>query len=308
MSAFSKLFRSSRAATDPIAPAHAAEVRHWNEMARRVNAGERLFWLAHPRVAFHDKEKHKLDGLEWHDWVVAQQGGPSRCALELGCGRGLAIESLVLDGYATSGEGVDLDASRFQARPTRSLQLRAADIDHIELEPRRYDLIYALGSFHHFEALEHIMLQVEAALTDDGYFVLDEFVGPPRFQWTDLQLAITAELLALIPKPLRMYANGVEKAAEGRSTPEEVIRVCPSEAIRSNEIEPLFHRYFDVIHHKKLGGTIQHLLYSGIIQNFPDNIPEVDRMIDSIQSLETRLITAEVLPSDFALLVGKKRK
>ena len=116
------------------------------------------------------------------------------------------------------------------------------------------------------------------------------------------------ELLALIPKPLRPYANGIEKAAEGRSTPEEVIRVCPSEAIRSDEIVPLFHKTFDVVHDQKVDGTIQYLLYSGIIQNFPDHVPEVDRMIDAIDSLETRLINAGVLPSDSVVLITKKRK
>ena len=86
-----------------------------------------------------------------------------------------------------------------------------------------------------------------------------------------------------------------------------MIRVCPSEAIRSNEIVPLFLKNFDVIQHKQVGGTIQHLLYSGIIQNFPDGVPEIDRMIDAINALETRLIHAGVLPSDFVVLVGKRK-
>ncbi len=312
MSLLTRLFGNSSASAAPgtalIPEAHAAEVRHWNEVARRVNAGERLFWLSHPRVEHLHLEKAKLDGLPWRQWLLSQWGSPAPVALELGCGQGKKLAALVQDGVARSGEGIDLDASRFQPLLPKSLTLRAADINAIQLEPNRYRLIYSLGSFHHFEALEHIMEQVNEALTDDGFFVLDEFAGPPRFQWTDLQLAVTAELLALIPKPLRMYANGTEKAAEGRSTPEEVIRVCPSEAIRSDEIVPIFHRTFDVVHDKKLGGTVQHLLYSGIIQNFPDHVPDIDRMIDSINALETRMISGGMLPSDFVLLVGRKRK
>ena len=152
------------------------------------------------------------------------------------------------------------------------------------------------------------MEQANRGLTDRGFIVLDEFVGPRRFQWTDLQLAITAELLALIPRSLRHYANGVEKRAEGRSTPEEVIRVCPSEAIRSDEILPLFRQHFDVVYEGQVGGTIQHILYSGIIQNFPDFVPEIDQLIDSIDSLEHRMITCGMLPSDFMLLIGRKKR
>ena len=320
MSLLAKLFNHSPAppaAAPGLSPAitpasisanHAAEVEHWNAIARRLNAGERLFWLSHPRVAELRMRKEKIDGLAWRDWVVRQWGAPARVALELGCGQGLTIEALVKNGIADSGEGVDLDDSRFKAASSPALHLRAADVNRIELQPERYDLIYSLGSFHHFEALEHIMEQVHSALTPEGFFVLDEYVGPSRFQWTDLQLSITAELLALVPKPLRWYANGIEKQAEGRSTPEQVIEVCPSEAIRSDEIVPLFHQYFDIVEHRSLGGTIQHLLYSGIIQNFPDHVPEIDRMIDSIDAIETRMIDAGILPSDFVLLVGKKRK
>jgi len=62
-----------------------------------------------------------------------------------------------------------------------------------------------------------------------------------------------------------------------------------------------------VLHHKKLGGTIQHLLYSGIVQNFPDDDPETDRIVDSIDGLESVFIGHGILPSDFVLLAGRKR-
>jgi hypothetical protein len=151
------------------------------------------------------------------------------------------------------------------------------------------------------------MGQVSHALTDRGYFVLDEYVGPPRFQWTDLQLSITAQLLSIIPKELRWYTHGVEKRAEGRSSPEEVIRVCPSEAIRSNEIVQLFYKQFEVVHNKQLGGTIQHLLYSGIVHNFPDDEPAIDHLIDGVDGIESAMVEHEMLPSDFVLLIGRKR-
>ena len=83
--------------------------------------------------------------------------------------------------------------------------------------------------------------------------------------------------------------------------------MCPSEAIRSSDIVPLFRRNFDVVYEKQLGGTIQHMLYSGIIQNFPDDDSEVDHIIDSVDTLESLLISLGVLPSDFVLLVGRKR-
>ena len=290
-------------------PSHDAEVAHWNEVEQRVSNGERLFWLNHPRIAHHYYRKALIEGLSWREWVVRELDGPAAIAMELGCGNGDALKETLLLGTAVSGIGIDLDVSRFTAEHASRTDIRfvAADLNTVELDPNSSDLIYALQSFHHFEALEHVMEQVNSALTDRGLFVLDEFVGPARFQWTDLQLSIISQMLGLLPKSLRMYTNGVEKRAEGRSTPEEVIRVCPSEAVRSDEIVPLFYRYFDVVYHRNLGGTIQHLLYSGIVHNFADNDAEIDHLVDCIDGLESTLIERGVLPSDFVLLIGRKK-
>ena len=313
MSFLSQLFgrlQPSPAKGTHLSTASSDEVDHWNEIERRGRAGERLFWLNHPRIAHHYYRKGLIDGLPWREWVVREWGGPAEIALELGCGNGAALAETIRSGVARNGVGQDLDESRFHpgdAAKGQSLLFLAGDVNETKLEKNTYDLIYALQSFHHFDAYDHIMEQVNGALTDRGYFILDEFVGPPRFQWTDLQLSITGQLLGLMPRHLRMYAHGIEKRAEGRSTPEQVMAVCPSEAIRCDEMIDAFHRHFDTLHCKKLGGTIQHLLYSGIVHNFRDNDEQIDHLIDCVDGIETTLIEQGTLTSDFVLLVGRKQ-
>lgn len=288
--------------------AHATEVDHWKAIEQRAKTGERMFWLNHPRVNHHYHRKSMFEGRYWQGWLTQHLGGPVGRALELGCGNGAALGRLVESGFIINGTGLDLEATRFGAtRPDGRIGFIAADVNTIELEPESYDLIFALQAFHHFEALEHIMAQVHRALKPNGVFVLDEFVGPARFQWTDAQLAWVGHLLDLVPRELRQYANGVEKRREGRSTPDEVMRVCPSEAIRPTDIPTVFERVFRPVASQNLGGTIQHLLYSGIIHNFPDNDPATDAIIDAIDAIETALIGSGVLPSDFMLLVGQRR-
>ena len=268
--------------------------------------GERLVvvaQLAQTRGPKGEVVEHRVRRPPRHRRCV---GGSS--ALELGCGNGAVLGAFLDQGFLLNGTGLDLDMSRFTTASTNpKLKFIAGDVNKVELRPNQYDLIYALQSFHHFDEIDHIMEQVHGALTPNGYFVLDEYVGPNRFQWTDLQLSVTSYLLCMLPKALRWYANGVEKQAEGRSTPAQVIAVCPSEALRSDEIVAAFNRHFDVVHHRKLGGTIQHILYSGIIQNFPDNDPATDQLIDSIDGIETAMIEHGMLPSDFAILIGRKR-
>jgi len=289
------------------------EIQHWNQVDNQVRGGARFSWLNHPRVAFHYERKGLIEGLPWRKWIVRALGGPAADALELGCGRGEALKATWQTGTALTLTGIDLDDSRFahtrheldaDGAPVRFV---SADINKLQLAPTSFDLIYSLQSFHHFENLEHICAQVAKALRPGGYFVLDEFVGPARFQWTGPQLALTSQLLALLPRHLRIYQNGIEKLEEGRSTPEEVIRVCPSEAVRSDQILRLFRENFRVVHERALGGTIQHLLYSGIIHNFPDGDHAIDHMIDCIDGLEEVFIGHRILPSDFMLLIGQKR-
>src|SRR5437899_3061855 len=79
----------------------------------------------------------------------------------------------------------------------------AADINTAMLSPEAYELIFSCHSFHHFLELEHIMQQVHQALTPRGLFILEEFVGPTQFQWTDQQIELVRSLMSLIPERLR---------------------------------------------------------------------------------------------------------
>ncbi|HEY7546428.1 MAG TPA: class I SAM-dependent methyltransferase, partial [Blastocatellia bacterium] len=173
------------------------------------------------------------------------------------------------------------------------------------LEPESYDLIFSCHSFHHFLRLERIMEQVRGALTPRGLFVLEEYVGPTQFQWTDEQMEIVRALLRFIPERMRTYRWGAIKEMEGRPTREDVEALSPFESIRSGEIFPLFKQYFDVVVCRKLGGTIQHLLYNGIMHNFVDE--EANRLVEAICGIEDALIDENVLPSDFMLLVGRSK-
>ena len=44
------------------------------------------------------------------------------------------------------------------------------------------------------------MVEVHETLTDDGVFVLEEFVGPTQFQWTDLQIDLSTSVRSTRPR------------------------------------------------------------------------------------------------------------
>lgn len=291
----------------------AAESRKWGRHLEVEARGEMNAWLDHPEILAHYQQRAAVDGLRWEQWVPRQLGGPASRSLDLGCGAAARSLTVWNEGASACLEGVDISEDRVAEGERRRLEagapggFRALDVNAIELEANRYDLIFSAHSFHHFLELEHVMEQTARALTPQGLFILEEFVGPTQFQWTDRQMEITAGLMHLLPDDLRRLRWGAVKPHEGRPTVEQVVAVSPFESIRSAEIVPLFERFFDIVLVRKLGGTIQHLLYNGIVHNFWPLTEEISRTIQGIFGVEDSLIDSGLLPSDFMLLVGRRK-
>ncbi len=289
-----------------------AEGRKWGDHLAVEAAGEMHAWLDHPSIQRHYEERSRIDGLPWRRWIARHLGGPAERSLELGCGAGALSLQLYSVGSTREIEGLDASAERVQEGEARRAdkgapgRFRVEDCNRLRLEPGRYDLIVSSHSFHHFLELERVMTQVLDALTPRGLFILEEFVGPTQFQWTDAQMKITAALLALLPERYRRVASGAVKTEEGRPNVEAVVAESPFESIRSAEIVPLFERYFEILHRRGLGGAIQHLLYNGIMRNFRTDDPEAESLIRGVFGTEDALTDSGLTPSDFQLLVGRR--
>jgi SAM-dependent methyltransferase len=297
----------------------AAERQKWaNEMkveaARKVEAtAEWYAWLDQPLINAHYRERSLIGGLPWERWVAKYFGRPAERSLDLGCGTGSRSFNFYEKGGTAAVDGVDVteeriaEAERLRSNGKIRGHFWAEDVNRVRLPPSTYDAIFSVQSFHHFVELEHVMNQAHQALTERGLFILEEFVGPTQFQWTKTQMLITRALMFMIPSDLRMLRWGVRKNSEGRPTVEELVASSPFESIRSAEIVPLFRKYFDMVTIRKLGGTIQHLLYNGIAHNFRPNDVRAKRLIRAIYTCEDALIDTGVLPSDFMLLIGRRR-
>jgi SAM-dependent methyltransferase len=258
----------------------AAESRKWGDHLKVEASGAWNAWLDHPLIADHYRQRALVDGMPWTHWVRRELGGPAERSLDLGCGAGARSFVVHAEGAATSIEGIDIsedriaEAERIRRQRGISGTFRVEDSNATTLPESRYALIFSCHSFHHFLRLEHIMEQVHNALTPSGLFVLEEYVGPTQFQWADQQIELVRSLMLLVPERLRRLRWDAIKTFEGRPTPAEVVAVSPFESIRSAEIGPLFQKYFQVVALRKLGGTIQHLLYNGIVHNFEPGDPE----------------------------------
>lgn len=236
----------------------------------------------------------------------------AKTALSLGCGSGHNERSWAAVYRFERHEGLDIspvsiaEAEKL-ARNAGMEQLHYAigDLNSVRLPPAAYDIVFAEQSLHHVAALEHLMAQVQGALKPGGLFVVNEFIGPTRFQWTDRQLEAINGALAILPPCLRRsrVQPDIFKSRVVRPTVAQVIASDPSESVRSAEIPGLLHEYFDVLEWRPYGGALLHLLFEDIAGNFKSDDPAVLGWRDWCFDLEDRLMQAGELKTDFVMVV-----
>jgi SAM-dependent methyltransferase len=181
-------------------------------------------------------------------------------------------------------------------------------MNKIQLPPETYDVVFGVSSLHHFKELEHIFNEVNKALKPGGFFFVNEYVGPSRFQWTDRQLEAINAILKILPKKYKrvVTAPSFLKEIEPRPTVKMVKDVDASEAARSEEILPLLEKHFKVLEIKPFGGAILHALLTNITGNFNPDDEEDVRLLKTIFYFEDLLMDHGELPSDFAVIIAEK--
>ena len=290
--------------------------QHWDERVGDVEAGRHRGWLDWPTVEEEyvrpwisgDPEEGYLPYLFKRH--VADLPAPR--VLSLGCGGGNLERAMIdldlarrVDAFDVSPESIRLaEELAASAGVAERIRYAVADLDHIELAPAAYDVVFAKMALHHLENLEHVYSQIRRSLAPGGVFMFNEFVGPSRFQWTHLQLEMMNELLRALPERQRKAAPFKRVL---RPNLEDIKTLDPSESVRSAEILPLLAEHFDVVEHRPFGGTLLHILLSHVMEAF-DLEDEKDLSILRLMFLHERtLIRQGVLPSDFACVVARPR-
>lgn len=244
---------------------------------------------------------------------------PAGIGLSVGCGDGCLERHGLRLNICKKFEAFDISAEAVDKAKQLIIKENLADrvsygvmdFNKEKLKENYYDVIFGAASIHHIENLEFFFKQANGALKQDGLLIINEYVGPSQFQWRKKQLALINKILGTLPVRFR---KSLDKKDYSRIidtveiVPREIMnQTDPSEAIRSEEILSFFCRYFDVVEKIEWGGTILHPLFHKIIGNF-DFTDEKDKAIlDLVFLLEQTLICEGIIPSDFVLLIGKKK-
>jgi SAM-dependent methyltransferase len=278
----------------------------WSELqTTKLGPG---YWN-HPYLAIstHAKTEGKWMMEYFRDKYM--NGNPSPSALSIGCGAGEVDRIAYEKGIFRQLCGMDFSESGIKlAQESASRGKLPFSYFHVDLNQNpipgndKYDLIYAYATLHHIHNLEQLVASINDHLKHDGYFLLYEYCGPARLQWSNRVMEIGNSLMRRIPMRLRTTLPELRRPALS-----EFLAGDPSEAVRGYEIIDVVKAILNVVEEVDLGWTLTcPMFYQNAHLLNPDNDADqaIFRMICEFESI---LIEEGVIGSDGKLVVAKRR-
>jgi SAM-dependent methyltransferase len=236
--------------------------------------------------------------------------------LSIGCGTGTKEIRWAATRKFSSIDAYDLSPSRIRyakelgakSRWSERLSFQVGDVHRLHLPAASYDVVIFDNALHHCSPLAPVIRNVHGWLKEHGLLVLNEYVGPDRFQWTDEQVELTNALLRLMPERLRMMKDGTRKNRMARYGSLAVRINDPSEAAESSSMMNLAQEYFAIRELKPYGGAILANLLKDIAHNFQGGDAEAREWLSMLFGFEDRLMREERIRSDYVFAVLTKEK
>ena len=137
------------------------------------------------------------------------KGKKNLTAFSPGCGGGGNEIRWAETGLFERIDACDLSEPRIAGAKSSVEQKDLAGIVHFKVGDMRtvsgsalYDLVITEGSLHHFYPMHAALERIKTLLKPGGMLIVNDFVGPSRFQWTPRQLQAANAILDLDPPSL----------------------------------------------------------------------------------------------------------
>ena len=163
------------------------------------------FSLSHPKI---DRYKARLlgwrtDSDEFGAWTgfLLDKYGPQRTCLSLGSGTGRVEQYLLKTGFASQFDAIEISDSLNAAveRTESNIDVRQGDLNFSALPANTYDFILCHQILHHLINIEHILDQINNALTPSGLLLVYEYIGENRWQFSEDRLSYLRSAFPDIP-------------------------------------------------------------------------------------------------------------
>lgn len=291
---------------------------HWNAMTLDADS-----WYSIPAVQ--QRWNRLISGnerMDHRDWTAEHilNGETGLNMLSPGCGTGHAEIAWAKTGLFSRIDGWDISDVRLEMARKSAFSEGVNGITHFEnrdllkaeVPDAQYDVILFEHALHHFSPVEDVLQRVHKWLKPGGWLIINEYVGPDRFQWSDNQLREINSLLKKIPESCRKLPDG---SIRTRILAPSLLRMWltdPSEAADASSILPEIRNRFAPVDEKPWGGAILHPLLHQISRHFRDETAgcsETGGCDETLQKLfdrEDALMESGVIGSDFWFGVYRK--
>jgi len=245
---------------------------HWNETTARFS-GRNLglcWWEAGPEI--HNRINRKISGdpnCDYSTYTLKKyfdQRLPLDRCLSLGCGSGGLERSLARQGAFKHCDAYDIAEGSLQIAKNlaeeeglKNIKYFIADINKLILPPNSYDAVWIQGAMHHFESLEHVCNQMRQALKPEGLLILNEYIGPNRFQFPARQKQVANLCLQLLPQKYRFVSHEAVAMELKRSPSSKRVKWFVSrlaDKIRDGDLMNLIQRRFRAYKSKITGQSL----------------------------------------------------
>ncbi len=266
---------------------------HWSENLAGSDAfSPQVYWLAVPAVQRRHQRRATANSV-YPTWVQYCIGNflkstvsvPADRMLSIGCGSGALERDLFRLNAFNHCDAIDIAPAAIEAAirdaaaiGASNIHYNVTDVETHSLPRSHYDAIWFNGSLHHIGALEKVCEQVRDSLKPGGWLFFNEYVGANHFDFGPEQKAAISHSFALIPERFRRSfvhgSVGQVQQCVPLPDPVEVVRVDPSEAVRSQDILQVVDRYFDIKACNSSGGSLLQFALHGIAGNFTEGNPD----------------------------------
>lgn len=252
----------------------------WNQVS--LNPGVRINWWQVPAIVTHINRRvcgESVSGFSQGLFNLLRNYVNNKtfeCGISIGCGEAEKEMILMRQGvvkYFDLFEYSDVRIAKGMesARALGLLDRIAFHKSDVFNNPvnKRYDFVHWNNSLHHMFDVPTAVKFSRSVLKKGGIFYMDDFVGPSRFQWSDMVLSVVSIVRRKILAMLLLDAHSSLPFTEKIDRPDPVIDLAydPSEAADSDQIIPSIKENFPSAIIIPTGGVIYQLALQGVLEH-----------------------------------------
>lgn len=170
-----------------------------------------------------------------------------------------------------------------------------------------FDFVYWDNSLHHMMNVESAVAWSRKVLRDGGLFVMNDFVGPTRMQFSDVMIECATRARQAMPSEFLRNPHAPGTALDvkiERCDPKVLADEDPSECADSGRILQAVHKVFPTAKTILTGGAIYHTALNDALANFNEDDPKDRAILDCL--LQIDLMMAERGETHYAFSMCQK--